>query len=70
MSLNGDRARLMAMTKELVAKWKDTREYWKDSKSLEFEKKFMESLLFRIEKTDGVSEKLDAIVKKARKDCE
>ena len=70
MSLNGNRARLMGMTKELFIKWKEVRERWKDSKSLEFEKKYMDALLLQVDKTDGISEKLDAIVNKARKDCE
>jgi hypothetical protein len=70
MSINGDRPRLMAMTKELIVRWKDARAQWKDSKSLEFEKAYMETLLHRIEKIDSVSEKLDVLLNKARKDCE
>jgi hypothetical protein len=70
MSLNANRARLMAMTKELMLKWEHTRNYWKDSKSLEFEKRYLEPLLLQMDKTGGVSEKLDAIISKARKECE
>ena len=70
MSLSGNRSRLSGITKELWARWQDTKKYWRDGKSQEFEHRYMEELLIRVDKAVTVIEKLDALLTKVRKDCE
>ncbi len=70
MSLSGSRSRLAAISKELSLRWLETKYYWKDSKSQEFEHRFMDDLLARVDKTVTVVEKLDQLLSQVRKDCE
>ena len=70
MSLSGSRSRLAAISKELSLRWLETKYYWKDTKSQEFEQRFMDDLLARVDKTVTVVEKLDQLLSKVRKDCE
>ena len=70
MNLAGSRSRLSALTKELHLRWLETRHFWRDSKSQEFEQRFMDDLLARVDKTVTVVEKLDQLLSKVRKDCE
>jgi len=70
MSLSGSRSRLAAISKELSLRWLETKYYWKDTKSQEFEQRFMDDLLARVDKTVTVVEKLDQVLSKVRKDCE
>jgi hypothetical protein len=70
MSLSGSRSRLAAISKELSLRWHETRNYWKDSKSHEFEQRYLDDLLARVDKTVTVVEKLDELLGKVRKDCE
>jgi len=70
MSLSGSRSRLAAISKELSLRWLETKYYWKDSKSQEFEQRFMDDLLARVDKTVTVIEKLDQLLSQVRKDCE
>ena len=70
MSLSGSRSRLAAISKELSLRWLETKYYWKDTKSQEFEQRFMDDLLARVDKTVTVIEKLDQVLSKVRKDCE
>ena len=70
MNLSGSRSRLAALSKELHLRWVETRYSWRDSKAEEFERRFMDDLLARVEKTVTVVEKLDQLLSKVRKDCE
>ena len=70
MNLSGSRSRLSALSKELHLRWMETKHYWRDSKSQEFESRFMDDLLARVDKTVTVVEKLDQVLSKVRKDCE
>jgi hypothetical protein len=70
MNLSGSRSRLAALSKELHLRWMETRHYWRDSKSQEFENRFMDDLLARVDKTVTVVEKLDQLLSKVRQDCE
>jgi hypothetical protein len=60
----------MSITKELVVKWEMTKEHWRDAKCQEFERRYVQELLARMEKTTGVVAKLDELVRKVRQDCE
>ena len=70
MSLGGSKARLVGLTKELSLKWEETRNYWRDAKAEEFERKYLQELFIGVDKTVGVVEKLDELLKKVQKDCE
>lgn len=70
MSLGATRSRLTALTRELFAQWRETRESWSDAKAEEFERDFLQPLLGHIDRASTALEQLDDIVTKARKDCE
>ena len=70
MNLSGSRSRLGALSKELSLRWLETKYHWRDTKAQEFEHRFMDDLLARVEKTITVVEKLDQLLSKVRDDCE
>jgi hypothetical protein len=70
MSLGGSKARLVGLSKELSLKWEDTKNYWRDAKAQEFERKYLQELFAGVDKTIGVVEKLDELLKKVQNDCE
>jgi hypothetical protein len=70
MNLGATRSRLAAVTKELSLQWGETKNYWRDAKSLEFEHRYIQELLIRVDKAVAVIEKMDALLNKVRKDCE
>jgi hypothetical protein len=70
MNLSGNRSRLSAISKELLYRWQETKSHWKDAKSEQFERKYMDELIVRVEKTVTVIEKLDEVLTRVRKDCE
>ena len=70
MTLGGYKSRLAAITKELWLKWEDTKGSWRDAKSQEFEQRYLDELLAQVDKNVTVIEKLDALLTKARNDCE
>ena len=70
MNLSGSKSRLVASARELSQKWAETKNYWRDEKSTEFEHRYLEDLLIRVDKTVAIIEKLDEILKKVRSDCE
>ena len=70
MSMAGSKARLTGLTKELSLKWEETKNYWRDAKAQEFERKYLQELFIGVDKTIGVVEKLDELLKKVKKDCE
>ena len=70
MNLSGSKSRLVGVTKEISAQWDQTKNYWRDAKGLEFEHKYIEELQINMDKTITVIEKLDALIRKVRSDCE
>jgi hypothetical protein len=70
MNLSGSRSRLAALSKELSLRWLETKYHWRDTKAQEFENRFMDDLLARVDKTVTVVEKLDQLLSKIRDDCE
>jgi len=70
MSLVGNKARLVMLSKEISNQWDQTKENWRDAKSLEFEQQFMEELLPSVDKTVTVIDQLDKLISQIRKDCE
>ena len=70
MSLNANRTRLNQTTKELLAKWKETKEYWRDAKSAEFEHQYLDELFDGVDTANEVMEQLDKLLHKIKIDCE
>ena len=70
MNLSGNKSRLLGVTKELSLRWAETRNYWRDAKSQEFDQKYMQELLARVDKAVTIIEKLDEVLKKVQSDCE
>lgn len=70
MSLRNNGIRLAMVTKELTAKWRETRESWKDAKSEEFEHKYIDELQTSVDTALIVIEQLDKVISKIRRECE
>jgi len=70
MNLSGSKSRLAGSARELFQRWAETKNYWHDEKSQEFERRYLEDLFIRVDKTVAVIEKLDEILKNVRTDCE
>jgi hypothetical protein len=70
MNLGWSRTSLLALTRELSAKWHQTREQWRDDKAVEFERKYLEELIATVNTTATNIDRLDRIISKLKKDCE
>jgi hypothetical protein len=70
MSLNANKSRLTALTKNLSLRWAETKDHWRDIKSEEFDQRFMQELFPSVNKAAAAIEKLEEILNKIRKDCE
>jgi hypothetical protein len=70
MNLGANSARLAALTKDLLLKWDETRNYWKDARSREFEQKYIEEIRARVDTAAATIEKLDELLTRVRNDCE
>ena len=70
MSTNASGARLAALTKELLARWRQTREYWLDDKAREFEERYMLELESTVHSAAGSIANLEKVIRKVRSDCE
>jgi len=67
-SANG--ARLAALTKELLNRWQQTREYWMDAKAREFDERYMLELESMVRSATASIANLQGIIHKVRSDCE
>ncbi|RME91336.1 MAG: hypothetical protein D6766_12025 [Verrucomicrobia bacterium] len=70
MSLGGARARLVALTRDLKARWEWTRTVWSDARAAEFEKQFLEPLWSEVQRTAADLENLDRLLRQIEADCE
>jgi hypothetical protein len=70
MNLSGSKSRLAGATKELAARWDETRDHWRDGKSQEFHQKYMQELFARVDRTNTIIDKLAEVLKKVQDDCE
>jgi hypothetical protein len=68
MSLHA-RNQLMALTKDLLRTWDQTRLVWRDGKAEAFERDYIKELESSVNRAVHGMEKLDAILKKVREDC-
>jgi len=70
MNLNGNKSRILGLTKEISLRWEETRNHWHDAKGAEFDRRFMQELFARVNKASAAIEKLEELCKRIRKDCE
>jgi hypothetical protein len=70
MSIAASASRLSALTRELEAKWVQTKDYWSDQKSREFEQRFMHELFSSVNTATASALELDKMIGKLRKECE
>jgi ribosomal protein S7 len=70
MSLNANKSRLTALTKNIALRWTETQNYWRDAKGEEFDQRFMQELFPSVNQAAAAIEKLEELLKKIRKDCE
>lgn len=70
MSLNASKSRLASLTKDLSAKWRETREYWRDDRAREFDQRYMDDLLASVTHTLNSIDTLERLLNQIRADCE
>ncbi len=70
MNLSGNKAVLSGATKELLLRWDETKNYWQDAKSREFEERYLQELMARVDQATALIDKLEEVLQKVHKDCE
>jgi hypothetical protein len=70
MNLSGSKSRLTGLTRELSLRWADTKTHWRDARSGEFENRYMLELIANVDRAVIIVDKLEALLKKVREDCE
>ena len=70
MSTSGNGARLAALSKELLWRWRHTREQWRDSKARDFEDRFMSELESAVISALSAAADVERVLSKIRSDCE
>lgn len=69
MSLSG-RHHLTVLTKDLLRRWEETRQFWQDRKAEDFERDYLRELEPSVRRAVDAMEKLEVIFAKVRRDCE
>ncbi|TAL05233.1 MAG: hypothetical protein EPO07_03845 [Verrucomicrobia bacterium] len=62
--------RLLALTKELLAEWAETKQYWRDAKATEFEKRYLDELESAVNVAIANLEPLERVLKQIHDDCD
>ena len=70
MNLSGNKGRLIGLTRDILLRWQETKNFWRDAKSEEVERRFMAELDASVNRTVLIVDKLDELLKKVRSDCE
>jgi hypothetical protein len=70
VNASGHSARLVALTRALAERWRQTRESWRDVKAREFEQRYIVELESGVDSAGRSIEELEAILRKIRSDCE
>lgn len=70
MNLSGNKSRLVGLTRDIMLRWSETKNYWRDARSEEFDRRFMAELDASVNRTVLIVDKLEELLKKVRSDCE
>ncbi|RYD22707.1 MAG: hypothetical protein EOP88_07015 [Verrucomicrobiaceae bacterium] len=70
MSMSGSKGLLTLATRNLQARWGETRFSWRDRKAQEFEELYLSELMTSVNSALRVIEELDQLLEKVHADCE
>lgn len=70
MSASGSKGLLLDATRQLQARWSETRATWRDHKAAEFEEAYLASLTANVHSALRVIDELEHLLQKVRSDCE
>ncbi len=70
MSAGGSRGLLTLATRQLMARWEETRHSWRDQKAAEFEAEYLGELSQCLSPTLKVLEELEKMLEKIHADCQ
>ena len=70
MSASNAKGILTGATRQLQARWGETRVSWRDQKALEFEKNFLDPLARDLAAALRTIDELDLLLQKIHADCE
>jgi hypothetical protein len=70
MSASGSKAMLLDATRQLQARWAETRAAWRDQKAADFEDQFLSQLTGDVHLALRVIDELDKILHQIHVDCE
>ena len=70
MSASGSRGLLTLATRNLKARWDETRVSWRDQKALEFDATYISELSEQVGTALRALEELDHLLEKIHADCE
>lgn len=70
MSASSNGHAIAVATRELAARWGETRQLWRDAQAVDFEKDHLAELFAAVERAGPIFESLDKVLKKVREDCE
>ncbi len=68
--MNGNDARLAAVTRDLFERWRQTRTSWRDARAAQFQKDYLEPLEEAVKSAVRQSTELESILRQIRRDCE
>jgi hypothetical protein len=69
-SLSGSKGLLADATRQLQARWAETRNSWRDHKATEFENQYLTDLAASVNSTLRVIDELDQLLQKIHADCD
>ena len=70
MSASGSKGLILDATRQLHARWADTRASWRDHKAVEFEEQYLASLTSNVHSALRVIDELEQLLQKIHADCE
>lgn len=70
MSLSGSKGLLTLASRNLQARWGETRFSWRDSKAQEFEEIYLSDLMNGVNSALRVIDELDQLLEKVHADCD
>lgn len=70
MSMSGSKGLLTLATRQLQARWLETRYSWRDAKAQEFEEAYLAELMTSMNSALRVIDELDHLLEKIHADCD
>ncbi|MEO7100284.1 MAG: hypothetical protein ABI162_13050 [Luteolibacter sp.] len=70
MSMSGSKGLLTLATRQLQARWGETRYSWRDRKAEEFEEMYLSELMNGVNSALRVIDELDQLLEKTHADCD